>query len=213
VKTTLPALLTALSTALAAAVPPWACASELTPAPRAAQEVARVVPGIEVGAPIDRQSAQAALALVAERRAAFEAEWAQRRIDCYRRFLVNPCLGDLRQDRVAAERQFEEVELAARQALRDDAAYERNRREAQRLALEQERAAAELEQREANRRAWEARQQAARDSAAQRALDDARQAESAAAQREGRERETGRPDPGSTQPRQSAPLRPRRPPS
>jgi hypothetical protein len=84
--------------------------------------------------PTDSDSAQAMLRLVAERRAALEVEWAQRESDCTRRFLVNPCLNALRLDRLAAGRQFGELELAARQVLRDEAARDRNQREAERLA-------------------------------------------------------------------------------
>jgi colicin import membrane protein len=86
--------------------------------------------------PPGREGALQMLQLVAERRSAFEVEWAQRERDCYRRFLVNPCLNTLRLDRLAAERQFDALAVGARQALRDDAARERNRREAERMARE-----------------------------------------------------------------------------
>jgi hypothetical protein len=158
----------------AAALAAPAGASELTPAPLDVR-----VPRVDIEAPTDPEAAQAALMQLAERRAALEAEWAQRRVDCHDRFLVNPCLAALRQEQHATLRQLDAVEIAARQALRDDAAYQRNLREAQRLEREQATLAAELERREANRRRWEARQQAAREDAAQRERDDAAQRDAA----------------------------------
>jgi hypothetical protein len=80
--------------------------------------------------------AEDTLRRVAERRAALEREWAQRERACYLRFLVNPCLEALRLDRIAAERQFDALEVAARQAIRQAQAIERNQREASRLAIE-----------------------------------------------------------------------------
>jgi colicin import membrane protein len=101
--------------------------------PRGAPERQPLPPWVAV-LPADRDSAQAMLRLVAERRAALEVEWAQRESDCTQRFLVNPCLNALRLDRLAAGRQFGELELVARQVLRDEAARDRNQREAERLA-------------------------------------------------------------------------------
>jgi len=80
--------------------------------------------------------AEATLQRVAERREALAREWAQRERACYRKFLVNPCLETLRLERLAAERQLEALEVAARQALREAAAIERNRREAARIAVD-----------------------------------------------------------------------------
>jgi hypothetical protein len=84
--------------------------------------------------PTGTSQAEDSLRLIAQRREAHEREWRQRQRACYLRFLVNPCLEALRVDRLAAVRQFDALEFAARQALREAAATERNRREADRLA-------------------------------------------------------------------------------
>jgi colicin import membrane protein len=129
---------TVLAALLVAVAASAAGASELMPAVPPPVSDPPPLPGIDLEPPIDRASAQEVLRRVAERRAAYEIEWAQRRAECYRRFLVNPCLAELRQEQRATQRRLEAVEVAARQALREDAAYQRNLREAQRL--EQERA-------------------------------------------------------------------------
>jgi colicin import membrane protein len=199
-----------LVAALLACASAWyavAGASELSTAPQqpAPGPPAQRLIGNDPAAPVDRASAQATLAQVAERRAELQREWAQRELECKRAFFVNPCLGTLRRDRLTAEQQLRQLELAAQQTLRDLAARDRNQREADRLAREESAREAELQQREANRRGFEARQLAAREDAAQRERDEAQRAQAAAARPDRREQRA--PRAGSERPALPFPAR------
>jgi hypothetical protein len=147
---TLQAIATILALATAAG---HGFASELAeaiptqPGQRAAVQVeaAAASQGGTVSATMDPDAARAALASAAAARVEYERAWQQRRADCFQRFFVNACLEELRQQRWATERRLDAVELAARRALREHAAIERNRREAERLELD---AAGQLRERQ-----------------------------------------------------------------
>jgi colicin import membrane protein len=84
------------------------------------------------GSIVDREQAEAALRAVDAEAARLEHEFARREAECYRRFLVNRCREQVRDDREAAERELRRVRLEARDTQRRlDAEDIARRREAE----------------------------------------------------------------------------------
>lgn len=70
------------------------------------------------GSIVDRAQAEAALQAVDAESARLEHEFATREAECYRRFFVNRCREQVRDDREAAERELRRVRLEARDTQR-----------------------------------------------------------------------------------------------
>lgn len=83
------------------------------------------------------------------------------RIACYRRFLMNACIADVDRRERLVDARLDRIEIAAQQAIREAAAVELNRREAEAIASRAARENRETSTRAGNRQAFEARQEAA----------------------------------------------------
>ncbi|HYF61017.1 MAG TPA: hypothetical protein VEA81_18870 [Burkholderiaceae bacterium] len=166
---------------------------ETSPPPSVAARIERVepgalLPGLRTDVPMDADTARGALRSVRSLRPEVEDALVREKIACYRRFLVNGCLADVaRRERLAGDR-LDGIEVAANQALREEAALELNRRAAEALARRDADADAEAARREENRRTFEARRAATAAETAARERDAAALAAREAANRGERER-------------------------
>jgi hypothetical protein len=142
-------------------------------------QAAAMLPQFDPAAPMDADTARQALAAVRDERQRQQARWAREGFDCYQKFLLNRCLANLKEERIAIERRLNAIQVGAQQSLREDAALRRNEREAQRLAAETANRDSDEQVRAANRRAWEERQAAARASEQRRRDEAARRAPAA----------------------------------
>ena len=123
-------------------------------------------------------------------RAHLEHDWHRREYDCYQRWLVNRCRTQLAGERRVDEARLTEIEVQARQVLREDEALAQNRAQAELLADRQ----AQAQEAERNRleaaQASRRRQQDAEDNVARREADEARRArDSGARARQAAERD------------------------
>lgn len=112
------------------------CASSAQPAPQLAVASGTQATSVELpSGPIGTSDqARAVLEAVEQHRARLEQRWSARDQQCRTRFLVTPCLEDLRRDRLQTEDALGRIETSARARLRLDDAIARNASEASRLA-------------------------------------------------------------------------------
>lgn len=120
----------------------------------------QVLPGFDASGPLQPASAREALQQLPQARSVARDALVRERIACYRRFFVNRCLDDVASRERQLTARLDAIEVAARQSLREEAAYERSVREAERLAQAARTAEADAARRQANREAFEARQAA-----------------------------------------------------
>ena len=120
--------------------------------------------------------ANAALRASESARAHLEHDWRRREYDCYQRWLVNRCRTQLAAERRFDEARLTEIEVHARQVLREDEALAQNRAQAEVLADRQAEAQDAERRRQEATEASRRRQQDAADNAARREADEARRA-------------------------------------
>ena len=151
-----------------------------------------VLTAFDLSRPMDARTAQAAIKAAALTRAETDDALLRERIACYSRFLVTRCLGDVMSRQRLVDSRIDAVEVAANQALRENAALELNQRIAATLEERAAASAAEAAKALDNLRAFEARTASAEKVRLERereAPELERRAQAARADRERREKE------------------------
>jgi hypothetical protein len=151
-------------------------------------EPGTLLPDVDPGAPMTPERARALQQAVGETRQDAADAFVRERIDCYRRLLVNRCLGDVDARARAATARLDAIEVGANRTLREAGALELNRRAAASIDARAADAPAESARREENRRAFEARLAAAQAERARREADAPELERRASANRAERER-------------------------
>ncbi len=167
-----------------------------------------LLPEFEPAGIVGSERARQALAATEAKRKELEVGWRQREYECHQRFLSNSCLTDLQADRRVAQRRLREIEVRARQAIRDDVAVDRERRVADSVAERADRDADAGRRRDDALAARSEREAAHRQKLERRAEEDAARARQAAAdatQRAERENELARRRADAEARRQQAP--------
>ena len=120
-----------------------------------------ILPGIDPAVPVSVDQARSLKVMLPRLREDLADALVRERIDCHRRFFLNACLADVNRRERRVEDRLDRAEVAANQALREQEAFELNRREAEALAARAADAERDALQREQNRRTQEARVAAA----------------------------------------------------
>ncbi len=92
-----------------------------------------LLPDIDPQRLASEEDAQAALSAVGREREQWAYQLRERERACYERWLINACLADVRTERQAVERRFDDIEVAAVEVLRRARNLERNQQEALRI--------------------------------------------------------------------------------
>jgi hypothetical protein len=151
-----------------------------------------VLAAFDLSRPMDVRTAQAAIKEAALTRNETDDALLRERIACYRRFLVTRCLGDVMSRQRLVDSRIDAVEVAANQAVRENAALELNQRTAATLEERAASSAAEAAKALDNLKAFEARTASAEKVRLERereAPELERRAQAARAERERREKE------------------------
>jgi colicin import membrane protein len=167
-----------------------------------------ILSAVDLSAPMDVDTAKAAIKAAAQSRDEASDAFLRERIACYRRFLVTRCLADVASRQRLVDSRIDAVEVAANQVVRESTALELNRRTA--IALEERAAASAAEAARTldNLKAFEARIESAEKARIERereAPELERRAQAARADRERREKENAlRRDESATRAAQDA---------
>lgn len=148
----------------------------MTSAPAPASR-GRLLPEFDPATITSPPRANAALRASESARAHLEHDWRRREYECYQRWLVNRCRTLLGAERRFDEARLTEIEVHARQVLREEEALAQNRAQAEVLADRQAEAQETERRRQEAAEAGRRRQQEAADNAARREADEARRAQ------------------------------------
>lgn len=129
---------------------------------------AQILEAYEPERGMDAQQARQAQRDVRQVRSEVSDGLLRERIACYRRFLVNRCLGEVAERQRIIDVRIDAVEVAANQALREQTARENSLRLAEDAARRAQQAVGASERESANREAFESRQTAAAQAQARR---------------------------------------------
>jgi colicin import membrane protein len=155
------------------------------PAPLTAHAV---LPGVDADVPMTVERARTLREAVRIAREDAEDALLRERIACYRRFMINGCLADVRGRERQVEARLDRIEVAVSRTLREADAFELNRREASEIEVRERQADEDAARREENRRAFEEKVSSAQAAQAQREADAPALERRAAANRAERER-------------------------